>query len=279
MYAYVIINHIEVKIIFLLRHKKTTGTNPLSNRAINLKKIIITILFLTLFPIISANCFAEPPLLLSTFTGPPYSTPDQSGMYDLILKEAFIRLGRKIDIIQLPAERSLTNANKGITDGDFVRISGLDTIYPNLVRVPEKLIDFEFVAFTKHVDLKTTGWETLRPYNVAIVRGWKILETNIVGAQSLIRAKDQYMLFTLMDNDRTDIVVYSRFEGYDVIRKLEMKGVKTLEPPLAVREMFLYLNKKHKKLVPLVAAIFKEMKNDGTFEKIRKQTLSPLLPE
>ena len=170
----------------------------------------ITTLFLfALFFIGVTKGFAEPPLILSTFAGPPYSTTEKSGMYDLILKEAFARLGREIDIIQLPAERSLTNANQGITDGDFVRISGLEKIYPNLVRVPEKIVDFDFIAFSRHINIKTTGWETLIPYDIAIVRGWKILEKNIVGTQSLVRAKNQQILFTLLDKDRTDIVVYS----------------------------------------------------------------------
>ncbi len=235
------------------------------------------LVFLLLFT--ATSTFAEPPLLLSTFAGPPLSNPEQSGMYDLILKEAFNRLGREIDIIQLPAERSLTNANNGITDGDFVRISGLDTIYPNLIRVSEKITDFEFVAFARHMDFKTTDWKTLIPYHVAIVRGWKILEENITDTQSLVRAKNQDILFTLLDKDRTDIVVYSRYEGYSVIKALGMEGVKALEPPLAVREMFLYLNKKHIKLAPLVAAAFKDMKDDGTYEKIRRKTLTPFLTE
>ncbi len=241
------------------------------------KKLITAIFILFLFSVISSACFAGPPLLLSTFIGPPLSTPDQTGMYDLVLKEAFSRLGMEIDIIQLPAERSLTNANKGITDGDFVRISGLENIYQDLVMVPEKITDFEFVAFSRRMNFRTTDWQFLRPYNVAIVRGWKILEENITGTQSLVRAQNQNILFTLLDRDRTDIVVYSRFEGYSLIKKLEIKGIKALEPPLAVREMFLYLNKKHEKLAPLVADTLREMKSDGTFETIRSRTLAPLL--
>ncbi len=242
-----------------------------------MKNITTTIIAAFLFHIIVAAGFAEPPLLLSTFTGPPLSNPEHTGMYDLVLKEAFNRIGQEIDIMQMPAERSLINANKGITDGDFVRISGLDKIYPNLIRVPEKITDFEFVAFSRHMDFKTTEWKTLQPYHVAIVRGWKILEENIVGTQSLVRAKNQDILFTLLDKERTDIVVYSRYEGYNIIRKLGMEGIKTLEPPLAVREMFLYLNKKHIKLVPLIAAAFKEMKDDGTYERIKRKTLAPFL--
>ncbi len=245
----------------------------------SMNRIIITILVLILLYATELKCFAETPLMLGTFAGPPFSTSDQSGMYDLVLKEAFVRLGREIDIIKLPAERSLTNANKGITDGDFVRITGLDEIYPNLIRVSEKIADFEFVAFSKHKSFKVTGWDILRPYNVAIVRGWKILEENIVGTESLVMAKKQDVLFTLLDMDRTDVVVYSRYEGYEVISKLEIKGVKTMEPALAVREMFLYLNKKHKALVPLVAAALRQMKDDGTFDDIKRKTLTSVSKE
>ncbi len=234
---------------------------------------------LTVFVVIFANdCWAEPSLMLGTFAGPPLSTSRGSGFYDLVLKEAFSRAGYDIKIIRLPAERSLTNADEGITDGDFVRISGLDSIYKNLIQVPEKITDFEFVAFTKHIDIPIKGWESLQPYHIAIVRGWKILENNIVGTPSLVRVKNQDLLFSLLDNDRTDIVVYSRFEGYGIIKKNKMKKLTTLEPPLAIREMFLYLNKKHSRLIPLIDANLKAMKRDGTFDKIRIKTLSPYLP-
>lgn len=99
------------------------------------------------------NCWAEPVLILGRNAGPPLSTSEGSSFYDLVLKEAFDRGGYEIKIIQLAAERSLTNANEGIIDGDFVRISGLEKVYPNLVRVPEKITDFEFVAFSKHIDI------------------------------------------------------------------------------------------------------------------------------
>lgn len=226
------------------------------------------------FPLFAAPCFAQQPLILSTFAGPPLSTLDQTGLYDRILKEAFQRLNLEIEIIHLPAERSLINANEGITDGDFVRVAGLDKMYPNLVLVPEKITDFEFVAFTRLANIKITGWDSLRPYHIAIVRGWKILEQNIVGTVSLIKVKNQFQLFSLLAKDRTDIVVYSRFEGYEMINQLGIKGAKALSPPLAVRAMYLYLNKKHKKLIPLLNRSLKTMKRDGRFETIKSEVLS-----
>jgi polar amino acid transport system substrate-binding protein len=242
-----------------------------------LKNAILLIASILSF-FLASFCQAEEPLTLGTFAGPPLSTPEGTGFYDLVLEEAFARAGYEIEFIQLPAERSLTNANDGITDGDFVRISGLESIYPNLVRVPEKITDFEFVAFTKHVDIPIKGWESLKPYHVGIVRGWKILEENIVGTPSLVKVRNQNLLFTLLANDRTDIVVYSRFEGYGLISHHALDGISILEPPLDTREMYLYLNKKHSHLIPKIDATLKEMKRDGRFDQIRKEALSPYLP-
>lgn len=218
---------------------------------------------------------AQPPLTLNTFAGPPLSTADQTGYYDRILLEAFRRLGVPVVIGHLPAERSLLNANAGIDDGDFVRIAGLEKKYPNLVMVPEKLDDFEFVAFTRHLTLRTTDWATLTPYHVGIVRGWKILEEHLAGVQGLTTAKNQEQLFMLLKNGRVDAVVYARKEGYGLLRQLGITDAVALSPPLAVRPMHLYLHKKHAGLVAPLAAVLQSMKNDGTYAVITRQTLFP----
>jgi polar amino acid transport system substrate-binding protein len=223
------------------------------------------------------SCHGQAPLVLSTFAGPPLSNQEGTGFYDQVLLEAFARAGVAVEIIQLPAERSLRNVNQGITDGDFVRIAGLDTLYPDILQVAEKIDDFEFVGFAKNGAITTTGWESLTPYDVAIVRGWKILENNIQGVRSLVRTKNQRLLFTLLENNRADIVVYSRFEGCEMLRQLGINDVTVLNPPLAVREMFLYLHKKHQDLAPVIAGHLRQMKADGTFAAIRTKTLAPLL--
>lgn len=220
---------------------------------------------------------AEQTLFLTTFAGPPLSRADQTGFYDRILAEAFHRAGLTLQIAHLPAERSLTNANTGITDGDFVRISGLDRLYTNLLRVPEKIADFEFVAFTGNPTIQIGDWAGCKPYNVAIVRGWKILETNLADVSSLVKVKNQQLLFTLLAKHRVDIVIYSRFEGYEMTKQLGLHAVRALDPPLATREMFLYLNKKHRRLIPVIAKQLRIMKHDGTFDRIVEKTLNPYL--
>lgn len=233
----------------------------------------LVLLIMSLFLLQAGPLCAQPPLSLTTFTGPPLSTKDQTGYYDRILLEAFHRLKIPITITHLPAERSLRNVDSGIDDGDFVRIAGLEKRYPNLIMVSEKLDDFEFVVFTRTIDLPTSNWATLTPYHVGIVRGWKILEQNLAGAKELTAVKNQEQLFALLKNGRADVVVYARHEGNAMIKQMGITDARTLEPPLAVRPMYLYLNKKHAGLIAPLAAILKEMKAEGTFATIARQTL------
>jgi polar amino acid transport system substrate-binding protein len=233
---------------------------------------------LLLFFFLTTPCIASPPLVVTTSVGPPESNESGTGLYDLILQEAFGRIDQQIDIDHLPSERALMNANSGLTDGEFPRISGLERLYPNLVKVPEKLTNYEFVAFSKHQGIKMPSWDALHPYDVAIVRGWKILEKNIVNTRSLVRAKSQKLLFNLLVNNRADIVVYSRVAGYAFIHSQGLEGIVALEPPLAVREMYLYLNKKHEQLIKPLAQALREMKADGTYTEIKNRTLGGYLP-
>ena len=217
------------------------------------------------------------PLALTTFMTAPLSREDQTGFYDQVVIEAFRRIGQPVQITHLPTERSISNANLGVTDGEFPRISGLDRLYPNLHRVPEKIVDFVFVAFTWRTDIQLKDWSSCRPYNVAIVRGWKILEANLAEVKSLEKVTTQEILFNLLAKRRTDIVVYSRFEGREMIEKLGLQSIRVLEPPLATRAMFLYLNKKHLALIPELAEQLRSMKQDGTYDNIRQETLGSYL--
>ena len=200
-------------------------------------------------------------LVLTTWCSPPYSNPKQDGYFDLLLKEAFFRLDRTISIENKPAERSLKDANEGITDGEFLRVSGIDMLYPNLLIVPEPLYEMEFVAFSKVETLKlSNGWESLSEYNTGYVIGWKIIEENIDGLNGNAGVGNQEMLFKLLDANRFEIVIYSRNFGRQLINKLALKNIYSATESLAVEPMYLFLHKRHRELIPRLTKIMKEIK-------------------
>lgn len=229
--------------------------------------------------LLSQPLHAEPAprerLALSTIMLPPLgSTPATPGFLEKVAREAFHRIGREIDVDTTPGERSLINANSGLVDGELMRRPGFEAIYPNLIRVPEKIGDMDFVAYTNRQDIKgPVTWDTLASYVVAYPTGWKIFDKQVKARQvTKVRAIDD--LFVLLDLKRADIVLADRWEGLYAMRK-DTRVAWLVEPPLASLPMFMYLNKRHAALVPEVARALAAMKADGTYKRIFDTTLKP----
>lgn len=212
-------------------------------------------------------------IILNSAMEVPMTTKNQDGFLDRVATEAFRRIGYKLIINKLPAERGLRNANAGLIDGELGRIGGLSKIYPNLIQVPEKITDTYFVAFSrKNVELKQ-GWQSLANKNLAFIKGWKIYENSTPKSAAITTTKNSKQLFMLLSRNRTDYVLFNRWGGRSIIAEMKLDDVKELSPPLAVKEMFIYLNKKHADLVPLVNKSLANMKSDGSYESYMKRTL------
>lgn len=225
---------------------------------------------------ISTSFAAEKNLVLNSTLINPFSNDKQTGFVDKVVKEALNRIGYNLETITLPAERALINANAGIDDGDLLRVGGLQKIYPNLIQVPEKIMDMEFVIFTRYASFPVSGWQSLKPWSVAIITGWKILEQNITETAELTKVKNANLLFTLLLKGRTDLIVYSRWLGLAYIKRHHLKNITILEPALSEQCMYVYLHKKHRDLVPKLAASLRRMKQDGSYQRIFEKILSPL---
>ena len=209
-------------------------------------------------------------LVLNHASTAPLVNDDKTGLLDIIVGEAFRRSGLELKLIKLPAERGLRNANEGIEDGDLSRISGLEKLYPNLVRVPEKTFDMSFVGFVSKPEVNKSeieidGWRSLKSHSVGFIKGWKIFEKNIPVGTDIVYAHDAEQLFTLLEKGRVDIVLYSRLEGLDIIKRRQLAGVTDLSPPLATRELFIYLHKSRRDLAPCIAKALAALKREGFY--------------
>lgn len=245
-------------------------------------RILILVGFLPLVilnPVRAQNVQWPKTLVLNTEHYPPYSKTDGSGFEDLVAKALFRRLGISIELNFLPSERVLINANLGVDDGILARVSGIAKKYTNLVQFEEPVLTRDYVAFARRTDIKIVGWESLRPYHIAIITGWKLLETNIKNTKSLNMVKNAKQLFSVLNAGRADVVVFSRLSGLQIIKQRGVRGVRALDPPLATRKSFFYLHKKHRNLIDPASAALRAMKADGTHQQIYDQVVKPLLPK
>ncbi len=207
-------------------------------------------------------------LTLNTADKAPYSTQDGSGIYDRILLKAFNLAGIDFKINHLPSARSIENVDIGLDDGEYARIKGLSEKYSNIRRVDEKLVDFSFTAFAKDPDMVVDNWNSLKGYNVAFLRGWKIYEINVIDAKSIQVSSSEEELFGLLQNGRVDVILYERLRGLDFMRRKNIKGIFPIERPLSLRGMYLYVNKKHESLIPKLEDALKTLKTTGEYSDI-----------
>jgi len=218
-------------------------------------------------------------LVLATGAVPPLtSAPGQIGFLDALATEVFGRIGIDVTLQPTPMERGLINANAGIEDGEIYRAPGFEKDYPNLVQVPEKVMDFELVAYTNRADLRVRNWDDLAPFSVGHITGWTAVERNLGAVRQVTTVRDSGQLIPMLASGRVDVVVLGRSEIF--LRRARDAGLvlRAIEPPLARLPMFTYLHRRHEALVLPLAAALAEVKRDGTWQRLYDQTLKPREP-
>lgn len=195
------------------------------------------------------------------------SNPEGQGILDRLMKEAFRRLGREVEIVYAETDRSLIDVNAGVFDADINRIEGLEQTYPHLVRVPEPNMEMQFTAFVKKA-LPLASWADLAPYRVGLVRGWKILEERTRSLPEVYTVPTEVHLFKMLDAGRIDAALYANRTGHAVVESLGLTGIWHIESPLETHPMYLYLHESRADLAEPLAVVLREMKADGSYEAI-----------
>ncbi|GMR08769.1 MAG: transporter substrate-binding domain-containing protein [Gammaproteobacteria bacterium] len=235
-----------------------------------LKRICIAVAILLLSTAVLAE--SRPVITLNTAGNRPLNDPEMTGFMDQVAAEAFRRIGYQLQTVKLPAERGLINSNLGIEDGEMGRIAGLQRTYPNLIQVKEKIMDWEFVAVGDQND-SVNGWKSLAGRSVAFVNGWKILERSVPKEADIIKVRGEEQLLVMLQRNRVEFIIYERWGILALLEKYQSTK-KVFEPPLIVKELFIYLHKKHSKLIgPLENALI-NMKQDGTYKDIEDRVLT-----
>ncbi len=205
--------------------------------------------------------------------------PPVADIYRLVLNDAFNRIGARVDLRSIAGERSLRLANQGIDDGDCCRIREINQHYPNLVRVEVPVIQVDFVAFVKDESIRLDGWHSLAPYDVGVVKGWKILESGLAdhSPRKVYTLNSAQSLFSMLEKDRLQVATIGRLVGYKKLHDMGLQGIRVVEPPLVSRQLYLFLNKKHEALVPALEKILRQMREEGVLAAYYQQVVEPLL--
>lgn len=239
-----------------------------------MKKIVCFLLMLLV--VLSLVHGDEEKFYISTSYKNLLSNPEQSGMLDRIMEEVFHRIGLEAEIVFTSTEKSLVDVNAGLLDGELNRVAGMEKEFPHLLQVPEPNMTMHFVAFSKE-DFQIDGWESLCNVYIGIVRGWKILEQNTTDFPHRTLVPSETELFTMLHKDRLDVALYSKLTGYAALEEMNYDEIVHLEPPLVSRKMYLYVHERHSDLVPKIAKALRSIKDDGTYERIVADSVTPYI--
>lgn len=195
---------------------------------------------------------------------------------EVMLTEAFQRMGYGFELKSYPPRRAPKAANSGTTDGDSHRIYSYnkDNKYPNLVRVEEPVQTIERCVFTKRDDITVSGWESLAPYRVLYVGGIVVdergLDSGGVPKENRFAVVTVDSAFKMLASDRGDVAVTSATTGWDTIKllKLQDSGIKRVGTALKIIYLYPYIHKKYAGLAGELANRLREMKVEGTYDRL-----------
>lgn len=191
-----------------------------------------------------------------------------------VLREAYQNIGFMIHVERLPNPRSMLTSNSGQLDGELSRVAGIEVEFENLVAVPVPVNINEAYAFSKRKDIKTSDWESLRPYRLACVLGVQVIKLSLLerGIPCDYVATHQQTL-KMLQLERVDIALMPRVNALSALKSANITDIEIAGGPLITLNLYHYLHKKNAKIIPHISAALKKMEASGRIREIRQNYL------
>jgi len=185
-----------------------------------------------------------------------------------VLHRAYTRIGIEPEFSYINLQESLILSNSGQIDGEIARIKVIHKKFPNLIEVPVVISYVEGAAFSKNTSLYIANWNDLKPYRIGIAKGAKFIETGTKGMNRIFYKGFKAAFFAL-DKGEIDLVVTPKSTGKYIIHEEGFKDIKMVGETLQKLDLYHFLHKKNKHLIPKITPVLQEMKKSGEIQYIR----------
>ena len=217
---------------------------------------------------------------LSTINWEPYTgekLPDQ-GFFTEIVKEAFAKVGYKIEFLYRPWARALQEAKDGTVHGIMDAYWKKDRVkyleYPDVVwKVRE-----EFIALKKNPIKYNGKLADLKGSTIGVLRGSAQAEEIEAAGVKTEAITDQKQNVQKLLAGRIDAMIIPRsifyYQAESLDKKFNRKNIKVLQPPYKIYDMYVAFSKKkpnYKKITADFNKGLKLIKENGTYNKIIKK--------
>ncbi|MGQ7844533.1 substrate-binding periplasmic protein [Granulosicoccus sp. 3-233] len=234
------------------------------------RKTILAMWLLIQGSILSADALGQSstsPLVLSNATLPPVSTSEGDGYLDKLYAEWFKRAGLRVQLQTTPAARGLESANAGIFAGDAARVDMDSSLYPDLLQVPEPVIEVIFGGLFLDSGVRVKTFSDFEDYRVGYVRGWKIAEGLFKGKVNTVTVRNAGNLLDMLAADRIDVAFMTVAPARELARERQLGWLNRTDFEIR-KTLYLYLHSSHRDKVSRMADILRDMKFDGSYDQI-----------
>lgn len=179
---------------------------------------------------------------------------------ELILRNAYKKIGIQLEVIHVPIARSLVLANTGIVDGDVSRISGIEDQFKNLVIVPIAINAIDIRIFAYNEAFVTNNKALKGSTRAGCVRGIILVEKIIKERGITCQMANSYeQAISLLNKKKVDFLILPLtigvyFQGIDSTFAASHYGESLGNEPL-----FHYLHIKHKHLANELTQVLEDM--------------------
>lgn len=189
---------------------------------------------------------------------------------DTIVVELYRRIGYQVRESRLPARRSIRESESGDSDGEVMRAAELESRFPDLIRVPEPLIESDIVAFTAgNPALLARGWDDLTGHTVCARMGILLVEDKL-SAMSGVRvvfAEESEQVFRMLKAGRCTYAVLPRSAWIEA-EQAGITGLAEATPVLAHITAYHFVNRRRAMLVPSLAAVLRQLRAEGFIARV-----------
>ncbi len=195
-----------------------------------------------------------------------------------LLRAVYARLNISLEFADVPGKRALALSSSGELDGEVHRIADLAQTYPTLLQISPAINYIEPSVFTTTLRFDVRGWDSIKEYSIAIVRGVGSSEAGTRGMSRVTAATSLESMIQMLDAGRFDLMVTDLFSGRAAVAKLKLQSrIAPLSPPLQRVYIYHYLHERHRDLAKRVGAVIQEMDASGELARLREQLVKQVL--
>lgn len=212
------------------------------------------------------------------FGGDPATEP-QYLFYSRLYSALFEELGYEFDYVVCPSKRCSEEANKGEVDGEPQRIASYGERYKNMLRVEETVFVNRNIAFASDSAISIDGLADLKNshYRIDYLRGSVWSEMNlgaVVVPEQLNEVATADQALKRLLRGRTDLFVDLEATVMRLIHRSDFKGAAVVPVGiLASNHSYPFVHKSHVELAPRIATLLCQMKADGRYEELLRQSM------